>query len=751
MMMSTGKALAGGDPLSVYVGGLTGGGGMVGKIAEAEAKQAKATEAIREKPGLKDKERLDQEKVVIQTMYKEIQAVYEKGVKDVTATLKDANDTALKERLGGAKANFEKQVAFYKDQIRNTSLAETKSELDLARQNALQDRPFENRMALLNAELAKAQGKLGAVGQGQEMQDLAKATGLWGIAIVEVNKQIGALKPKLTETQEAQIKLVYTDLVAVESEEKWRAHVQASTVASNDRIASLKLLSDSIGQGYEATKKFNVETGVMTFIQEHAADATFLLTHQKDIAAERTRLGIEFELKFGAQIKETTDKLKDQIAVDKAVTDVINQGSYAMRNAALEAEIRRMEEHKLTDEQKQQIIVMRQKFAAQEAMATGEEIVKLTRQVQEIDAVTDAIRKGAEAERKAKNEAKYAEMEQAHPGTSDFERTKDSKQHYQDLLRDATRITQEHKNRIETIDQELVVLELERALGADEVETLIQERNLNNERLEQQSKLNLLHGKAIDGLRAFVQEMKATMKTPAQIMYESMVDAMGKLADEFTKLITHQKVSFKKMFQDLGASVVRNLIMEGLKHAITIIFPKLAGAQKGSDTDPMVTRPKTGQPDGTPQSPFCVIVMDTPAAPVGGNTPPAPDKVRAGLAGLLGSIGAVLLGSIKLPAKGGGKAEGGEVSPGSAYVVGERGPEPFFPKVSGQVMSNAMAQKTFGGGGGHTYFMSIDARGTDPVLTEQRVYRAIREAHRDAIGSSVQATVLRTARVPAGK
>ncbi len=49
-----------------------------------------------------------------------------------------------------------------------------------------------------------------------------------------------------------------------------------------------------------------------------------------------------------------------------------------------------------------------------------------------------------------------------------------------------------------------------------------------------------------------------------------------------------------------------------------------------------------------------------------------------GIAGLARNVGAGLLG---LP----GRATGGPVSPGQAYVVGERGPELFVPTASGHI------------------------------------------------------------------
>lgn len=71
-------------------------------------------------------------------------------------------------------------------------------------------------------------------------------------------------------------------------------------------------------------------------------------------------------------------------------------------------------------------------------------------------------------------------------------------------------------------------------------------------------------------------------------------------------------------------------------------------------------------------------------------------------------------GTIKL---GGKRAEGGPVSPGSAFLVGERGPELFMPDTAGRIIPN-------GGGGGNIY---IDARGASPGM-EHRIYAVVKQA-----------------------
>ena len=67
-----------------------------------------------------------------------------------------------------------------------------------------------------------------------------------------------------------------------------------------------------------------------------------------------------------------------------------------------------------------------------------------------------------------------------------------------------------------------------------------------------------------------------------------------------------------------------------------------------------------------------------------------------GLANLLGSLAG-------LP----GRATGGPVSPGQAYMVGERGPELFVPTSAGSIANNA----SLNGGGARTVNVSVNLAG----------------------------------------
>jgi hypothetical protein len=105
--------------------------------------------------------------------------------------------------------------------------------------------------------------------------------------------------------------------------------------------------------------------------------------------------------------------------------------------------------------------------------------------------------------------------------------------------------------------------------------------------------------------------------------------------------------------------------------------------------------------------------------------------VRSGLSALIGggsggglvSLGSAVIGALTgLP----GRATGGPVSPGRAYLVGERGPELFVPTSSGAVSA--------GGGGGRDVRVSIAINapaGAAPDMlarSGRQVARAVRAA-----------------------
>ena len=101
--------------------------------------------------------------------------------------------------------------------------------------------------------------------------------------------------------------------------------------------------------------------------------------------------------------------------------------------------------------------------------------------------------------------------------------------------------------------------------------------------------------------------------------------------------------------------------------------------------------------------------------------------IRSGIGAVLGSgksggIGALVSGLLGLP----GRAAGGPVAPGRAYVVGERGPELFVPTSSGRVAP--------GGRSGREVRVNVTINapsGTEPralARSGRQVARAVKQA-----------------------
>jgi len=67
--------------------------------------------------------------------------------------------------------------------------------------------------------------------------------------------------------------------------------------------------------------------------------------------------------------------------------------------------------------------------------------------------------------------------------------------------------------------------------------------------------------------------------------------------------------------------------------------------------------------------------------------------------------------------------------------------------MGGHVYSNRDSRRMLSGGTTNHYYQ-VDARGTDPVLTEYRVRKAVIAAHDSAISNAVQVQQERAKRVP---
>jgi len=85
------------------------------------------------------------------------------------------------------------------------------------------------------------------------------------------------------------------------------------------------------------------------------------------------------------------------------------------------------------------------------------------------------------------------------------------------------------------------------------------------------------------------------------------------------------------------------------------------------------------------------------------------------------------------------RARGGSVAKNSPYMVGEQGPELFIPGGSGTIIPNRNMR---GGGGGSSFNISVDARGSnDPAAVRAQVQQGILEAAPAIIAAAESRTI----------
>jgi len=264
----------------------------------------------------------------------------------------------------------------------------------------------------------------------------------------------------------------------------------------------------------------------------------------------------------------------------------------------------------------------------------------------------------------------------------------------------------------------------------------------------------LRSSKARDGVAAFLLDMQKQAKTTAGIMYEALHSAFDKLSDNLTELITGGKTSFAAMFQDIGKQVLNSSIKQGLQKGLGALGAKLGiGLPKlqrlDGQTEPGALWVRLAAQLGGGAQPAKAATTAIPG--LNSDQQPAPRSGGTGssIMGFLGSLLGSLVGATAASGSGGGesvtssityggqRATGGPVTPDKAYLVNERGTE-ILMGASGTVLSNSQSRKMLDGAGGGNHYYSIDARGTDPLLTEQRTRVAIMAAHNSAVGTGFQ-------------
>ncbi|HEV8189438.1 MAG TPA: phage tail tape measure C-terminal domain-containing protein [Pyrinomonadaceae bacterium] len=283
----------------------------------------------------------------------------------------------------------------------------------------------------------------------------------------------------------------------------------------------------------------------------------------------------------------------------------------------------------------------------------------------------------------------------------------------------------------------------------EQLQIAARQQELFNKMIDQTVDSLLRQDSLSAGVDAFFLNMRKQAQTAASIIFDALNSTFTKLSTNLTELMTGGKADFGAMFKDIGKQMLDSTLKSGMQKGIAALgktgaLGKTLGGLLGD----------TAKADGSKSSPFWVKLVD--GAGLGGFAGLESDGLgsdsgssdsggkSAGGGGFMGILSKVF-GSFLTPHK-----EGGSVSPGSAYLVGEQGPE-LLTGASGNITSNAASQRMMSGSGGAPAYYTIDARGTDPVLTEQRTRQALIAVHGSAVSSALHAGAEHSKRVPGGR
>lgn len=650
-----------------------------------------------------------------------------------------------------------RQLNFERDSISqratNTNLTGKKEALEASRANEELDRPFQERMKAMQATLDGVRAKITAIGQSETYKTVAEGFAESIRIIAEVNKALDKHKTKLTDAEMGQISLAAQQTATDKSTLAWGEKLDETTKRIKDEVLAQEMLTAAIGKGYEAVKRANIETTLMSSLGPKYSDPKY----KADVDNLRAQESLAYDAKATTQGTQAVDALKDQIELEGILAKVQIQGAEAVRYKTLQFHLEKLEHDKIVGVTKEQIQLEYDFYKAKRANEAAADVAKLNVQIAAVEQLTAAQLKGAEAVRKAGLENKYAEMklEGKSPAVIEQTRRDDDARHQEQISGEARKLVTTYQDQLDVLEKQrdVIVGDILKA-GAESIDQARVLRDIENERLAISVKQALAGGTAKDGVRAFFLEMQQEAKTAAVIIYEALNSALDKVSDQFTKLITGQKTDFAKMFQEVGQDMLKSSIKSGLQNALGALGKKLGIEAKPDGSTPakaLWVRMADGQKDwgsskmGDPQ--------DQNNGPLGLGRIPISQGFFAKAFSFLGHLvsgsggggggGESVSSSVSYP----GMAAGGFVSANQAYMVGENGPE-ILTGASGRISSNADSRSMLGGGPlyqiGH-----IDARGGDPEVTAQAVHRAITEAHNSAVSKSVQVSSDRLRRTPA--
>jgi len=384
---------------------------------------------------------------------------------------------------------------------------------------------------------------------------------------------------------------------------------------------------------------------------------------------------------------------------------------------------------------------------AEETKSLNDTTRSLTAQIDKLSAYTAAILNGADAVRQFNVEQQVTAFSQkpenALLSADQIDAYRQKLQQVSDLEQvNAAAEQVAHAQAYKDVQQQIDILEkMRQQIVKNGGDTLAVDASIRKDRLQEiQDYDNLLaqSQKVGDGFKLFFNEYATQGTSAAKQVADAMTSSMNALSDSLTKVVLGQSNAFKNLGKTIEQSLAKTAVQDTLKKAVGGIG-KLFGitpAGKRDGSSPTNSLYVSLVPDGlggkiVGSKSIVGSLFNGGNSGAGGSGSGSGGHDSSGLmtggTGLLSSIGGgfakMFKGITGIAGLGfsalnnsnffgslfGGKlfgagglfggfmASGGDVSPGKAYVVGEKRPELFLPSSAGRIVpnfSNAPAQSS---------------------------------------------------------
>jgi hypothetical protein len=649
----------------------------------------------------------------------------------------------------------------------------------------------------LDLAIAAQQAYLAVLGASPEkIAAAASAERAEGIILEKNTMLIDEHRAKLTGKQEATIR----DKVAVEDATKALVEYGRSIVGDQQStdlsIRQQTALTAVVSQSEEAIRKTSVENAILALTYGKTAEEVQRMGGELTKLAEL--LAQKADTEGLAAFAKSIDDQRRSLVLSTEQTEALAAaqllGEEAVReatesNAALALTYGRTAEEirKLKTETDELALLQKRKAAADRLDAANAAVFGLRQDLASRAGLPAAILQGEDAYRKAALAAKLYGIEQRINAEEVGSKVRESLELQRRAIIDITKAElaegdardalalrstgDKYREDTDALRRQVDALTEggKRTLTYGEAQQVAaKQQDILNRAIDDQVALLNRSGSARDGMTAFFLDMQKQAKSTASIIYDALTSAFQKVSDNLTNLLTGGKTNFGQAFKDVGKQIIGDTVKSNLQKGLGALGAKFGieipkGKPDGTEDNPLWIRMKRtatigGSSSNDGSGPLTDAVtkalhgkFGSPSDLIFHNNDPARSKAPGVFSSLLQSLFGAAVGAAAGAAAGGGgggspresvtswiwyRAGGGPVSPNQAYMVGEHGRE-ILAGASGRVINNSQTERLMGPAQGDHYY-SIDARGTDPVLTEQRTRVAIMAAHNSAVTTGMQ-------------